>query len=83
MATIIVKGTVTTNPYLDSISRAQFVYCVATSGAQTVEVRSEDSTVLGEVYLHAAGDSVIIEKAPGDVITLAAGKVSAVGSPRS
>jgi hypothetical protein len=56
---------------------------VATSGAQTVEVRSEDSTVLGEVYLHAAGDSVIIEKAPGDVITLAAGKVSAVGSPRS
>lgn len=83
MATIIVKGTVTTNPYLDNISRAQFVYCVATSATQTVEVRSEDSTVLGEIYLHAAGDSVIIEKAPGDVITLAAGKVSAVGSPRS
>jgi len=83
MSTIIVKGTVTTNPYLDSIGRAQFVNCVATSGTQTIEVRSEDSTVLGEIYLHAAGDSVIIEKAPGDVITMAAGKVSAVGSPRS
>jgi len=83
MATIIVKGTVITNPYLDNIGRAQFVNCVATSATQTIEVRSEDSTVLGEIYLHAAGDSVIIEKAPGDVITLAAGKASAVGSPRS
>jgi hypothetical protein len=83
MSTIIVKGTVTTNPYLDNISRAQFVNCVATSATQTIEVRSEDSTVLGEIYLHTAGDSVIIEKAPGDVITMAAGKVSAVGSPRS
>jgi hypothetical protein len=83
MSTIIVKGTVTTNPFLDNISRAQFVSCVATSNAQTIEVRSEDSTVLGEFYLHLAGDSITIEKAPGDVITLAAGKVSAVGSPRS
>lgn len=83
MATLILKGTVITNPYLDNISRAHFVNCVATSNTQTIEVRSEDSTVLGEIYLHTAGDSVIIEKAPGDVITLAAGKVSAVGSPRS
>jgi hypothetical protein len=83
MSTIIVKGTVTTNPFLDNISRAQFVFCISTSNAQTIEVRSEDSTVLGEFYLHLAGDSITIEKAPGDVITLAAGKVSAVGSPRS
>lgn len=83
MGTIIVKGTITTNPYLDDIGRAHFVNCVATSGTQTIEVRSADSTVLGEIYLHAAGDSVIIEKAPDDVITMADGKVSAVGSPRS
>ena len=34
-------------------------------------------------FKNRASDSITIEKAPGDVITLAAGKVSAVGSPRS
>jgi len=83
MATIITKGSVVTNPSLNNIERAQFVRCVATSATQTISVRSLDSTVLGEVYLHAAGDEVIIEKAPDDKITGAAVKAHAVGSPRS
>ena len=62
---------------------AHFVRCTATGGTQTIEVRSEDSTVLGQVYLHAAGDTVIIEKHPNDKITMADGHASAVGSPRS
>ena len=83
MATIITKGSVVTNPSLNNIERAQFVRCVATSATQTISVRSLDSTVLGEIYLHAAGDEVIIEKAPDDKITGAAVKAHAVGSPRS
>jgi hypothetical protein len=47
-------------------------------------VRSLDSTVLGEVYLHAAGDEVIIEKAPDDTLIIwRCCKSHAVGSPRS
>ena len=83
MSTFITKGTVVTNPSLNDIDRAQFVRCVATSATQTISVRSLDSTVLGEIYLHAAGDEVIIEKAPDDKITGAAVKAHAVGSPRS
>lgn len=83
MATYIAKGTLITNPSANDISRAQFVLCVATSAAQTVVVKDVDTNTLGEIYLALAGDSVCIEKAPSDTITLAAGKVSAVGSPRS
>ena len=66
-----------------NFGRAHFVRCTATGGTQTIEVRSEDSTVLGQVYLHAAGDTVIIEKHPNDKITMADGHATAVGSPRS
>ena len=83
MATYIAKGALITNPSNNNIGLAQFVYCVATSAAQTVVVIDSDATTLGEIYLHLAGDSVCVEKAPSDTITLAAGKVSAVGSPRS
>ena len=55
----------------------------ATGATQTVTVKGSDSTVVGEVYLHAAGDTVIIEKAPEDLVTIADGHASAVGSPRS
>ena len=81
MATLIAKGTVFTNPSYDNIGGAQFVRVVATAQT-TVLVDGSDSTVLGEIYLHAAGDEVIIEKSPTDRIT-ATGKASAVGSPRS
>jgi hypothetical protein len=83
MATYIAKGAIVTNPNANNIGSAQFVNCVATSAAQTVIVKDSDATTLGEIYLHLAGDDVTIEKAPSDTITLAAGKVSAVGSPRS
>lgn len=83
MATYIAKGAIVTNPSANDISRAQFVYCVATTTAQTVVVKDSDGNTLGEIYLALAGDSVCIEKAPLDTITLSAGKVSAVGSPRS
>jgi len=81
--TFIAKGTVVTDPSYNNIGRAQFVRCVATAQS-TITVDSIDSTVLGEVYLHAAGDEVIIEKHPADRITVTGGaKVHAVGSPRS
>ncbi len=83
MSTVIAKGNVVNNPSLNDIDRAHFVRCTATGATQTIEIRSLDSTVLGQVYLHAAGDTVIIEKAPDDKITMADGHASAVGSPRS
>lgn len=83
MSTFIVKGSIINNPSQNNIDRAQFVRLVATGATQTVTVTSEDSTVLGEVYLHAAGDTAIIEKAPGDKLTMAGGNAAAVGSPRS
>ena len=81
--TVIAKGNVVNNPSLNTIGGAHFVRCTATGGTQTIEVRSEDSTVLGQVYLHAAGDEVIIEKHPDDTLTSAGAKVHAAGSPRS
>ena len=81
--TVIAKGNVVNNPSINNIGRANFVRCTATGATQTIEVRSLDSTVLGQVYLHAAGDTVIIEKHPDDKITMADGHASAVGSPRS
>jgi hypothetical protein len=83
MATYIAKGALVTNPSANNIGSAQFVYCVATSTAQTVIVKDVDTNTLGEIYLALTGDSVTVEKAPSDTITLAAGKASAVGSPRS
>jgi|TARA_R110002074_G_scaffold241518_1_gene413381 hypothetical protein len=83
MSTFIVKGSVVNNPTQNNIGRAQFVRLVATGATQTITVTSEDSTVLGEVYLHTAGDTAIIEKAPGDKLTMANGHAAAVGSPRS
>ena len=81
--TFIAKGTVVTNPSYNNIGRAQFVRCVATAQS-TITVDATDSTVLGEVYLHAAGDEVIIEKHPDDRLTVSGGiKAHAVGSPRS
>ena len=82
MSTFIVKGSVYTNPSYENIDRAHFIRVVATA-TTTVTIDGEDSTVLGEVYLHAAGDTVVIEKSPSDRITVSAAKVSAVGSPRS
>jgi hypothetical protein len=83
MATYIAKGALVSNPSANNIGSAHFVYCVATSAAQTVIVKDADTNTLGEIYLALTGDSVTIEKAPSDTITLAAGKASAVGSPRS
>jgi hypothetical protein len=83
MATYIAKSTLVTNPSANNVNRAQFVLCVATSAAQTVIVKDSDTNTLGELYLHLAGDSVTVEKAPSDTITISAGIVSAVGSPRS
>ena len=81
--TVIVKGEFINNPSANNIGLAHFVHCVATAGAQTVIVKEAGGTTLGNIYLHAAGDSIIIEKAPTDTITIADGHASAVGSPRS
>ena len=79
--TVIAKGSVVNNPDGDTIGRAVFVHCVATGATQTISVKTS-STVDGQIYLHAAGDSIIIEKHPDQTITLADGHASAVGSPR-
>ena len=50
-----------------------------------IETESEQikrNNTLGQFYLHAAGDSIVIEKAPTDTITLADGHASAC-APRS
>ena len=80
--TVIAKGNIVNNHSLNTIGGAHFVRCTATGGTQTIEVRSEDSTVLGQVYLHAAGDTVVIEKHPTDKITMADGHASAC-APKS
>ena len=85
--TFIAKGTaITTNPNGSTIDNAQFVRVVATSSAQTVTVyqpASLGNDAIGIAYLHAAGDSIILEKAPLDRITCSAAKAHPVGSPRS
>jgi len=83
--TFIVKGTVVTNPYDNNFNRAHFVRIVATSNTTTIRVTGEDSTVLGEVYLHIAGQEITLEKDPGDYISVTTGavKAHAIGSPRS
>jgi len=83
MATVIVKGEFINNPSANNIGLAHFVHCVATGSAQSVIVKEAGGTTLGNIYLQAAGDSIIIEKGTTDTITLADGHASAVGSPRS
>lgn len=79
--TFIVKGSVVDNPSGNNISRAQFVRVTATADVTGTVLDADDNT-LGEFYLEN-GDTVIIEKNPGDKITCSTSKASAVGSPRS
>jgi len=79
--TFIVKGAVVSNPSDNNIGRANFVRITATSDVTGTIVDSADAA-LGSFYLEN-GDTVIIEKNPGDKITCATSKASAVGSPRS
>ena len=83
MTTVIVKGEFINNPSDNNIGKAPFVHCVATGNTQSVIVKDSGGTTLGNVYLHAAGDSIVVEKNPTDTITIADGHASAVGSPRS
>jgi hypothetical protein len=69
----------------NTVNRARFVHCTATSNTTTIRVINESSEILGELYLHSIGDSITIEKAASDSISLISGgvKAHAVGSPRS
>jgi hypothetical protein len=80
--TIKVKGSVIDNPSNNAIGNAHFVHCVATGGTQTGVVKNAGGTTLGQFYLHAAGDSIVIEKSPTDTITLSDGHASAC-APKS
>ena len=80
--TIKVKGSVINNPNENNIGGAHFVHCVATGGTQTGVVKDSSDNTLGQFYLHAAGDSIVIEKSTTDTITLADGHASAC-APRS
>ena len=77
-ATIKAKGEIIDNPSDNNIGSSQFVRCTATGGAQSVIVKNLDGVSVGSVYLHAVGDTIIVEKGKTDTITLADGKVSAV-----
>ena len=81
--TVIVKGEFVNNPSGNNIGGARFVHCVATGGTQSVIVKEAGGTTIGNVYLHTAGDSIIVEKNADETITIADGHASAVGSPRS
>ena len=80
--TIKVKGSVINNQSDKNIGGAHFVHCVATGGTQTGVVKDSDDNTLGQFYLHAAGDSIVIEKAPTDTIAITDGHASAC-APRS
>ena len=62
--TVIVKGEFINNPNANNNGLAHFVHCVATAATQTVIVKVRGLINLGNIYLHAAGDSIIIEKLP-------------------
>ena len=79
--TFIVKGAIVTNPSANNIGRANFVRITATADVTGTVVDSDDGA-LGSFYLEN-GDTVIIEKNPGDKISCGTSKASAVGSPRS
>ena len=79
--TFIVKGSIVANPSAHNISRANFVRITATADVTGTVLDADDNT-LGQFYLEN-GDTVIIEKNPGDKITCATTNCSAVGSPRS
>jgi len=76
--TVLAKGEIIDNPSDNNIGSAQFVHCTATGGAQTIIVKGLDGGAVGSIYLHAVGDTIIIEKGKTDTITLADGKASAV-----
>ncbi len=79
--TFIVKGAIVTNPSANNIGRANFVRITATADVTGTVVDSDDGA-LGSFYLED-GNTVIIEKNPGDKISCGTSKASAVGSPRS
>ena len=79
--TFIVKGAIVTNPSANNIGRANFVRITATADVTGTVVDSDDGA-LGSFYLED-GNTVIIEKNPGDKIRCGTSKASAVGSPRS
>lgn len=85
--TFIVKGSHTSASATLSattVGNAQFVRVTATAGANTITVADADSNTLGTAYIHTAGDSIIIEKAPTDKLSSSGNAVAAaVGSPRS
>ena len=75
--TVKVNGEIIDNPRDNNIGSADFVHCTAISGAQSVIVKNSEGGVIGSLYLHTAGDTIIIEKGKTDTITLADGKASA------
>lgn len=87
MSTFIVKGTASNAAATlsdSTVGSAQFVRIVTTAAANTITIKDTDTNVLGTVYLHAAGDSVIIEKTPSDTVSSSGNaSAAAVGSPRS
>ena len=84
--TFISKGALVAGTLADNdIGQAHFVRIPASAGTNRITVNETGGgTTLGTFYLHAAGDTVIVEKGPTDELTSSGNvQASAVGSPRS
>ena len=75
---VIVRGEFITNPSDNNIGSAKFVRCTATGDAQTVTLKNSSGITQGSLYLHAAGDTIIVEKPVADTITIANGNATSV-----
>ena len=78
MSTFKILGDVVNDPSANNIGLATTVRVVATGGTVTGTVNLANNTKIGEFYLHAAGDEIIITKNPTEKITSATSHAHAV-----
>ena len=78
MSTFKILGSFVNDPSANNIGLATTVRIVATGGTVTGTVNLADDTKIGEFYLHAAGDKIVITKNPTEKITSATSHAHAV-----
>jgi|TARA_R110000796_G_scaffold21174_1_gene62448 hypothetical protein len=78
MSTFKILGSFVNDPSANNIGLATTVRVVSTAAAVTGTVNLADNTLIGNFYLHTAGDEITIVKDPTDEITAATSHVHAV-----
>lgn len=82
--TFKIKGTAVAGTLSDNnIGKAQFVRVVATAATNTITLKESGGTTLGTLYLHAAGDSITIEKYPTNTLSSSGAVSASAVAPRS